>query len=102
METGAITDVRVIAVAPRLERLSYRLADAVTVLSDDLRENVAAKVAARRAATVQAIPNFVDTDAIAPRDRMTAYRRGARHRRRAGRAVRRQHRLLPVSIHLRR
>ena len=30
-----------IAVAGWLERVSYRLADAVTVLSDDLRANVA-------------------------------------------------------------
>ena len=35
---------RVIAVAGWLERVSYRLADAVTVLSDDLRANVAAKL----------------------------------------------------------
>ena len=36
VETGAITNRHVIAVAGWLERLSYRLADAVTVLSDDL------------------------------------------------------------------
>ncbi len=35
--TGAITNRGVIAVARLLERVSYRLADAVTVLSDDLR-----------------------------------------------------------------
>jgi putative colanic acid biosynthesis glycosyltransferase WcaI len=75
VETGAITDRRVIAVASWLERLSYRLADAVTVLSDDLRANVAAKVPATRAPRVHTIPNFVDTARIAPRDRMTDYRR---------------------------
>jgi colanic acid biosynthesis glycosyl transferase WcaI len=74
VETGAITDARVIAVASWLERTSYRLADAVTVLSDDLRANVVAKVPPARAATVHTIPNFVDTVRIHPQDRMTPYR----------------------------
>jgi colanic acid biosynthesis glycosyl transferase WcaI len=72
--TGAITNRPLIAAARRLERVSYRLADAVTVLSDDLRDNVAAKLPPSRAATVATIPNFVDTDRIRPADRMTAYR----------------------------
>ncbi|CAN5699801.1 glycosyltransferase family 4 protein [soil metagenome] len=73
--TGAITNRRVIAVASWLERISYRLADAITVLSDDLADNVRAKLPAPRAATVHMIPNFVDTAEIRPADRMTAYRR---------------------------
>ena len=72
VETGAITNRRVIAVAGWLERLSYRLADAVTVLSDDLRANVVGEGA--DGATVDTIPNFVDTDLIRPADRMTPYR----------------------------
>lgn len=72
--TGAITNRWVIAVASWLERLSYRLADAITVLSDDLADNVRAKLPASRAVTVHTIPNFVDTDEIRPADRMTAYR----------------------------
>ena len=72
--TGAITNRGVITVARRLERISYRLADAVTVLSDDLRANVVSKLPSTRAATVRTIPNFVDTDRIQPADRMTAYR----------------------------
>ena len=72
--TGAITNGAVIAVARRLERISYRLADAITVLSDDLRDNVVAKLPSARATTVSTIPNFVDTDRIRPADRMTAYR----------------------------
>ena len=74
VETGAITDRRIIAVASWLERVTYRLADAVTVLSDDLRANVTAKLplAARR--RVRTIPNFVDTEEIRPADRMTAHR----------------------------
>ena len=38
-----------IAVARLLERMSYRLADAITVLSDDLRANVAGKLPSSRA-----------------------------------------------------
>jgi colanic acid biosynthesis glycosyl transferase WcaI len=74
VETGAITDPTVIALASWLERVSYRLADAVTVLSDDLRDNVVAKVPPARARRVHVIPNFVDTDAIRPAPRMTPYR----------------------------
>lgn len=74
VELGAITDRRVIAVASWLERFLYRRSDAVTVLSEDLRDNVAAKLAGRDPGRVRVIPNFVDTDRIAPRDRATAYR----------------------------
>jgi colanic acid biosynthesis glycosyl transferase WcaI len=72
--TGAITNRQVIAAARALERISYRLSDAVTVLSDDLRDNVVAKLPATRATTVRTIPNFVDSDRIRPADRMTSYR----------------------------
>jgi colanic acid biosynthesis glycosyl transferase WcaI len=75
VETGAITDRRVIAIASWLERVTYRLADAVTVLSDDLRENVVAKLPPHRARRAHTIPNFVDTAKIVPADRLTAYRR---------------------------
>ena len=75
VETGAITNRGVIAAASWLERASYRAADAVTVLSNDLRTNVTGKLPPRRAATVHTIPNFVDTTRIVPGDRMTAYRR---------------------------
>lgn len=71
VETGAISNRSVIRLASLLERLSYRAADAVTVLSDDLRDNVAGKVPT---ASVRVIPNFVDTDAIRPADRMTELR----------------------------
>jgi colanic acid biosynthesis glycosyl transferase WcaI len=74
VQTGAITNRRVIAVASWLERVSYRLADAVTVLSEDLQANVAGKLPTARAATVRTIPNFVDPEHIRPADRMTAYR----------------------------
>ena len=42
------------------------------MLSDDLRDNVVAKIGA--VDTVHVIPNFVDTEAIVPADRATPYR----------------------------
>lgn len=80
VELGAITDPRVIAVASWLERETYLRADAVTVLSDDLKSNVAAKIAGRRGAAgspdkVRVIPNFIDTDFVRPADRENGYRR---------------------------
>jgi colanic acid biosynthesis glycosyl transferase WcaI len=75
VRTGAITNRRIIAAANRLERVSYHRAAAVTVLSDDLRDNVAAKVRADHRGRIHVIPNFVDTVAITPSDRSTSYRR---------------------------
>jgi colanic acid biosynthesis glycosyl transferase WcaI len=74
VETGAITNARIIAVAKWLERVSYHRAAAVTVLSDDLRDNVAAKVKPSHRNRVHVIPNFVDTEFIQPADRSTALR----------------------------
>ena len=42
--SGKLTDPRLVRAARWLERTTYRRADAVTVLSDDLRANMAAKV----------------------------------------------------------
>jgi colanic acid biosynthesis glycosyl transferase WcaI len=75
VELGAITNPSVVRAARALERLSYRCADAVTVLSDDLAANVRAKMPARARAKVRVIPNFVDTERVAPQSRDTAYRR---------------------------
>ena len=80
VELGAITDPRVIKVASWLERETYLRADAVTVLSEDLKANVAAKIAGRRGAAgdrdkVRVIPNFIDTDVIQPAERENSYRR---------------------------
>ena len=74
IETGAITNAAIIGVAKWLERVSYKRASAVTVLSNDLRDNIVAKVGSSRIADVRVIPNFVDTDAIRPLDRMTDLR----------------------------
>ena len=47
----------------------------MTVLAEDMRENVAAKVAPGQASKVRVIPNFVDTAWITPQPRENAYRR---------------------------
>ena len=75
VESGAITNRAVIALARRLENWVYRRATAVTVLSEDLADNLRAKVSAHRAWRIRTIPNFVDVDAIRPLDRRTEYRR---------------------------
>ena len=75
VETGAITNRHIIAAARWLERVSYHRAAAITVLSDDLRDNVTAKVKPSHRDRVHVIANFVDTEFIQPADRMTALRR---------------------------
>ncbi|MCP4435877.1 MAG: glycosyltransferase family 4 protein [Actinomycetia bacterium] len=74
VELGAITDKRVIAVASWLERFLYRRSNAVTVLSDDLADNIENKLAGHRPERVRVIPNFVDTDRVRPHSRDTSYR----------------------------
>ncbi|HRC45734.1 MAG TPA: glycosyltransferase family 4 protein [Ilumatobacteraceae bacterium] len=74
VETGAITNRHIIGLARWLERVSYHRAAAITVLSDDLRDNVAAKMRPTRRDRVHVIPNFVDTEFIQPADRMTGLR----------------------------
>jgi colanic acid biosynthesis glycosyl transferase WcaI len=69
VQLGAITNPWVIRVASWLERWSYRRADAVTVLSDDLRDNLVAKIQGTVPDPydrIRVIPNFVDTARITP------------------------------------
>ena len=79
VELGAITNPQVIRVASWLERWTYRHSDAVTVLSDDLRDNLVAKITGTVPDAydrIRVIPNFVDTDRIQPADpEAGAYRR---------------------------
>jgi colanic acid biosynthesis glycosyl transferase WcaI len=81
IELGLLRGARVIAAARWLERTTYRLADAVTVLSDDLAENVRGKLAGASSdgggdpRKVRVIPNFVDTEWITPGPKENAYRR---------------------------
>jgi colanic acid biosynthesis glycosyl transferase WcaI len=74
-QTGAITNKQILGAARWLERLSYERSDAVVLLSNDLQQNVAAKLSTKFHNRLHVIPNFVDTSAIVPSDRMTDYRR---------------------------
>ncbi len=74
VETGAISNRRIIGILRWLERVSYRRAAGVTVLSEDLAANVRAKLG-RQAGKVHVIPNFVDVAAIRPTPRATQFRR---------------------------
>lgn len=75
IQTGAIRNRAIIAAARWLERVSYEASDAVVLLSDDLLHNVEKKVSQSHRPAIHVIPNFVDTAAITPQDRMTDYRR---------------------------
>jgi len=75
IELGVITNPAVIALASGLERQTYLHADAVTVLSEDLRENVASKIAGDHPERVRVIPNFVDVERIRPTPSENSYRR---------------------------
>jgi colanic acid biosynthesis glycosyl transferase WcaI len=74
IRTGAISNRFVIGLARWLERATYRSSRAVSVLSEDLRENVCAKLPPRSRDKVVVIPNFVDVESIVPQDRLTRYR----------------------------
>ncbi len=74
IQTGAISNKKIIAAAKWLERMSYQRSDAVVLLSQDLRANIANKIDKRFHQRLHVIPNFVDTHAITPQNRMTAYR----------------------------
>ena len=75
IETGAISNQRVIAAASWLERVSYQRSDSVVLLSDDLANNVQRKLEQKFHKRIKVIPNFVDTQAIVPMSRLTNYRR---------------------------
>jgi colanic acid biosynthesis glycosyl transferase WcaI len=72
VELGVLHGRRVIAAAAALERWSYARSAAVTVLSNDMRDNLATKM--REPARLHVIPNFVDVDAIRPLPKENGYR----------------------------
>jgi colanic acid biosynthesis glycosyl transferase WcaI len=72
VELGLLRGRRVISAARALERWSYARCAAVTVLSADMRENLAAKMADPR--RLHVIPNFVDISSITPLERENSYR----------------------------
>ena len=73
VETGTLTDDRLIRLLKRIELTSYEKADAVTVLSDDLRKRLSTRTDTE--SKLRVIPNFVDTERIQPGNRNNAYRR---------------------------
>jgi colanic acid biosynthesis glycosyl transferase WcaI len=74
IDLGALTNPKVIAASYKLELWSYHRADAVTVLSDDLRANLVDKVGPGQAHKIRVIPNFVDTELIRPMPAENSYR----------------------------
>ncbi|MBJ31388.1 MAG: glycosyltransferase WbuB [Acidimicrobiaceae bacterium] len=74
VEVGALRSPRAIRFFRWLERATYRRSDAVTVLSEDLAENVRSKAGSGDRPLVQVVPNFADVEAIRPLDRATGYR----------------------------
>jgi len=74
IEAGVLQGARAISASRALERFTYRRADVVTVLSDDLRDNLTAKLGPVDGRRVQVIPNFIDTGRIVPGPRRNSYR----------------------------
>jgi colanic acid biosynthesis glycosyl transferase WcaI len=72
IELGVLYQPSLIGAAKSLERICYRGADAITVLSEDLKNNVANKLGSRD--PIHVIPNFVDTEQIQPMPKENAYR----------------------------
>jgi colanic acid biosynthesis glycosyl transferase WcaI len=72
IELGRLTNPGLIKAASALERFCYERADAVTVLSEELRQNVARKT--QDPSKVRVITNFVDTEWITPSNKNNAYR----------------------------
>jgi colanic acid biosynthesis glycosyl transferase WcaI len=74
IEAGVLKGERVISASRALERFTYRRADAVTVLSDDLQGNLEAKLGPTDGRRIHVIPNFIDTGRIEPGPRLNSYR----------------------------
>lgn len=70
IETGTISNPKVIAAAKRLERFVYDRSDVVTVLSEEMQRNVDAKTTSR----TEIIPNFVDISTFEPQPLENSYR----------------------------
>ncbi len=71
IETGTISNPKVIDVAKKLETFVYDRADVVTVLSEEMQRNVEGKT---NSAT-EIIPNFVDISTFEPMEKENSYRR---------------------------
>ena len=70
IETGTISNPKVIAGAQKLEKFVYDRADVVTVLSEEMQRNVEGKTDS----TTTIIPNFVDISTFEPQPKENSYR----------------------------
>lgn len=74
IQLGVIRNRWLIGLARQFERFTYRCCDAITVLSDEMKENLDSKLNSSWHTRLQVIPNFVDTKRIHPLARTTRYR----------------------------
>jgi len=73
IQVGAISSPRMIKIFKKLEHFCYKKSSAISVLSEDLAENVKSKISSTES-QIAVIPNFVDIRKITPSDRQTSYR----------------------------
>ena len=73
IQVGAITSPQIIRIFKKLERFCYKKSTAISVLSDDLAENVKSKMRPIESQIV-VIPNFVDIRKIRPSKHQNSYR----------------------------
>lgn len=73
IQVGAVTSPQMIKTFKKLELFCYKKSDAISVLSEDLAENIRSKTETAESQII-VIPNFVDTQKIFPSDRLTSYR----------------------------
>lgn len=71
IETGTISNPKVIAAMKKLESFVYDHSDLVSVLSDEMQANVDNKTTS----PTEVIPNFVDTEVFLPQAKENSYRR---------------------------
>lgn len=72
IDLGLLKNPGLVRAARVLERTVYKRADAITVLSDDLRDNIARRTEPSK---ISVIPNFVDAERIHPAPKENDYRR---------------------------
>ena len=73
IQVGAITSPQMIRIFKNLELFCYKKSAVISVLSEDLAENVRSKIGSTDS-QIAIIPNFVDIRKISPADPQTSYR----------------------------
>ncbi|MDQ3963432.1 MAG: glycosyltransferase family 4 protein [Actinomycetota bacterium] len=71
IELGYLRNPLAIAAAKRMEHYCYGRAEAITVLSEDLRSNLSGKTDPHK---IHVVPNFVDSETITPQPAENDYR----------------------------